>query len=270
MLDKVFLALLRLPRLEKKLWHAWYQYLARHHGSPDWTFMNYGFMGGNSQLALASIDEPDRACIQLYYHVAGAVPLRGLDVLEVGSGRGGGASFVARYLKPATMIGVDLSEEAVRFCERTHRVSGLTFQPGDAERLPFDSNVFDAAINIESSHCYPHLAAFFDEVARVLKPRGHFLYADFRDGKVIDSWRRTLSASGLTIVSETDITSNVVKGLDAENERKLALIDREVPKILRSSIWDFAAVRGSRMYEAFHTGSLVYLSFVAQKQTELS
>jgi SAM-dependent methyltransferase len=265
MLDKLFITLCRIPYLEKKLWHGWYQYLARHYRGADWTFMNYGFNDPISRLELDPMDEPNRACIQLYNYVAGAVSLHGLNVLEVGSGRGGGASFITRYLKPAKLTGIDLSEEAVRFCQRTHRVPGLSFQAGDAELLPFERDVFDAVINIESSHCYPHLPAFFNEAARVLKPGGHFLYADFRFRNSVDSWRQTLRASGLTIKAEADITSGVVRGLDIENDRKLAMIDRLVPKILHSSIRDFAAVRGSKMYNAFCTGSLAYLRFVMQK-----
>jgi len=227
--------------------------------------MNYGFNDPGSRLILDRMDEPNRACIELYNRVAGAVPLHGLNVLEVGSGRGGGASFIFRYLKPAKLTGIDLSEEAVRFCQRTHCMPGLSFQAGDAECLPFERGVFDVVINIESSHCYPHLAAFFSEAARVLKPGGHFLYADFRYRSDVGSWRQTLRASGLAIKAEADITSGVVRGLDTDNDRKLAIIDRAVPKILHSSIRDFAALRGSKMYNAFLSGSLTYLSFVTQK-----
>jgi ubiquinone/menaquinone biosynthesis C-methylase UbiE len=265
MLAKLFITLCRIPYLQKKLWHGWYQYLARHYRGADWTFMNYGFNDPASRLKLDPADKPDQACIQLYNHVAGAVSLEGLNVLEVGSGRGGGASYIARYLKPAALTGVDLSEEAIGFCRRTHRVPGLSFQTGDAESLPFESDMFDVVVNIESSHCYPHLPAFFHEVARVLKHGGHFLYADFRSREEVDSWRHTLMASGLTMQAETDITPGVIRGLDADNDRKRAIIERAVPKILHSSIRDFAALRGSKMYNAFLSGSLAYHSFVLQK-----
>ena len=264
-LSKAFLALCRIPGFEKRLWHGWYQFLARHYRSSDWTFMNYGLDEPDFDLVLDASDEANRACIQLYNHVAGAVPLQGLNVLEVGSGRGGGAAFVMRYLKPATMLGVDLSEEAVRLSRRIHTLNGLSFKAADAENLPFERDIFDVVLNIESSHCYPNVSAFFNEVARVLRPGGHFLYADFRQRKAVDSWRDLLRQSGLTIISETDITPGVVRALDTENERKLALMNRIVPKFLQASIRDFAAVRGSEMYDAFCHGSLVYISFVAQK-----
>ena len=57
---------------------------------------------------------------------------------------------------------------------------GLAFEVGDAERMPFPDASFDAVVNVESSHCYPSMPAFLSEVRRVLRPGGHFLYADLR------------------------------------------------------------------------------------------
>ena len=51
---------------------------------------------------------------------------------------------------------------------------------GDADNLPFADQSFDAVINIEASHCYPRLSHFLADVARVLRPGGHFLYVDAR------------------------------------------------------------------------------------------
>lgn len=228
--------------------------------------MNYGYLDASGpRLELAPEDEPDRCCIQLYNRVAGTVDLTARDVLEVGSGRGGGASFIARYLQPAKMVGVDLSANAVSFSRTRHRVNGLTFEQGDAEHLPFESDSFDAIVNVESSHCYPSFETFLPEVHRALRKGGYFLYADFRETAAVDAWRRSLEQSGLRLLHEHDITAQVLTALDADNERKLALIHKLVPRPLRRSFFDFAAVRGSTIYEAFRTRKLLYLCFVLQK-----
>jgi ubiquinone/menaquinone biosynthesis C-methylase UbiE len=267
MIGELFVALCRVPQLKKRLWHGWYEFMARRFRASDWSFMNYGFAeeGDAAQLELEHADEPDRYSIQLYRHVAGAVDLQGRDVLEVGCGRGGGASFVMRYLKPAGMIGLDVSLSAVELCRGRYRIDGLRFESGDAEHLPFGSDSFDAVINVESSHCYPGLSSFFSEVRRVLKPGGHFLYADLHERRSLDNWRTQLRSSGLVIMRETDITPNVLAALDQDNERKLRLIERMVPSLLRPSIHNFAATRGSKVYAAFRTGALAYLSFVVRK-----
>src|SRR5262249_32771743 len=146
-----------------------------------------------------------------------------------------------------------------------HRVDGLEFKVGDAENLPFSDGNFDAAINVESSHCYPSFQKFLVEVHRVLRPGGHFLYADFRDRQNVEAWRKALQSAPFAVLSETDITPNVITALERDNERKLELIDRLVPRVLRRSFRDFAAVRGSSIFEAFQSRQLVYMSFVLRK-----
>lgn len=266
MLTEAFGALLRVRSIRKKLWRAWYGYLARSYRGADWTFMNYGFDDPRvSRLPLEPADESNRLCIQLYDYVTAPVDLYGRRVLEVGCGRGGGASFIARYKKPQQMTGVDLSGEAIVFCRETHRVAGLDFQTGDAERLPFPDASFDAVVNVESSHCYPNLPAFFKEVHRVLKSTGHFLYADLHESSDIDEWNNSLLASDFALLLGEDITGQVLSALDQDNERKVRLIRSLAPSVLQSSFQDFAGIRGSKIYEGFRTRSLRYFRFVARK-----
>jgi phthiocerol/phenolphthiocerol synthesis type-I polyketide synthase E len=73
--------------------------------------------------------------------------------------------------QPASVTGIDLALEAVAFCRRTHQNPLVRFEVGDAENLPFD-----VVTNIESSHTYPNLRAFFVQVKRVLAEGGWFLY----------------------------------------------------------------------------------------------
>jgi ubiquinone/menaquinone biosynthesis C-methylase UbiE len=265
-LGRIFIALCGLPGFRKVLWRAWYDYLARSHRLPEWTFMNYGYAVASDQtLPLDAQDEPDRQWIQLYHHVAAAIDLTGSTVLEVGSGRGGGASFIKRYLKPARMIGVDLSSQAVGLSRERHRVEGLEFCVGDAEHLSFEDSSLDAVVNVESSHCYPSFDRFLNEVRRVLRPGGHFLYADFRDRENLAAWQKSLQNSELALLRENEITANVVAALDLDDARKLDLIATIVPRPLQTSFRDFAAVRGSTLYEGFRRGRFSYRSFVLQK-----
>src|SRR4051812_38086360 len=103
MLSKCFVFICRWPPLRRLLWRHWYNFLARSYRENDWTFMNYGYVqpADTPALTVSPADESNRYCIQLYNFVAGQSPLDGKQVLEVGSGRGGGASFVKRYLRPA-------------------------------------------------------------------------------------------------------------------------------------------------------------------------
>jgi ubiquinone/menaquinone biosynthesis C-methylase UbiE len=259
------------PWVKRLLWRSVYDFLARRYRDQRWTFMNYGYRPphGTLPLALAPEDEPDRSCIELYNLVAGAVDLTAREVLEVGSGRGGGASFVARYHRPRRLVGVDISPQAVALCRARHAVPGLSFEVGDAEHLGFAGASFDAVLNVESSHCYGNRDAFLGEVRRVLRPGGHFLYADFRLRTELQAWRAQLLASGLRPVIEQDITHGVVAALDADNESKRDLIQRQVARPLLRMFGQFAALRGTFRYDQLRGGALVYRAFVFQNDKKL-
>ncbi|HET7230734.1 MAG TPA: class I SAM-dependent methyltransferase [Longimicrobium sp.] len=269
MLKKTFDAAVNAsPAARRALINVLYRIMTRLDRDADMVFMNYGYANGGPEPELGEQDERDRCCIQLYHHLAGDAGLRGKDVLEVGSGRGGGASYVARYLGPRTLVGLDRCESAVGFCSGHHAAPGLSFRVGDAEALPFADGSFDAVINVESSHGYGSLPRFLGEVKRVLRPGGLFLYTDHRGPHQLDAWRADLLACGLELVRETEITAHVLEALDRSNAQKQALIDRKVPAWFRKSFHEFAAMRGSAAYERFRNGQTRYLSFVMRKPAE--
>ena len=232
---RVFVLLCRLAPIKKLLWRWWYEFLAGLHRTGDWSFMNYGYAAIPADpIALDAPDEPNRYSVQLYCAVVNGLSLENLSVLEVGSGRGGGAAYLKRYHKPAVVVGVDFSAKAIALCNDVYNIQGLSFVQGDAEDLPFEDNAFDVVINVESSHCYGSVDTFLSQVRRVLRPGGHFLYADFRSQVKMEKWRQQIRDSGLILINETDITANVVAALDADDERKTRLINKLVPRLLLS------------------------------------
>ena len=269
MITRLFVFLLSLsPGMRKRGWRWWYQPIARRHRGADWTFMNYGYADSNAKpIPLKKSDELNRLLIQLYHHTASQHELDGLKILEVGCGRGGGASYIARYLKPASVAGMDLCPQAVSLCKELHSdVSNLAFQEGDAEATPFEDESFDVVLNVESSHCYPHMDKFLTELRRVLRPGGRFLFCDLRLGGTLPNLEKQLADSDLKIIQQTDITPNIVEALDRINERKEKAIEQSVPWYVRSAFRDFAATKGTIAYEAFRTGSGSYISCMMEKE----
>lgn len=269
MLTKIFDFAVRIsPRLSRAMVRMWYQMLVVLDRQREITFMNYGYANldpGANDLALVDGERDNRYCIQLYHHVAAAVDLKGKEVVEVGSGRGGGASYIARYLKPRSMHGIDLSDKAVDFCNTHYSTEGLSFTQGDAENLPLGDATVDAVVNLESSHCYGSMEKFLKEVHRVLRPGGYFLFSDHRDKDKVELLRKQLKDAGLSLLAETDITDNVVKALELDNDRKAQLIERKCPRLLRRRMEEFAAMKGTSTFQTFKSGYSRYLSFVLQK-----
>ena len=182
-----------------------YSLITRRLGNDEVLFLNWGYeedppMG----LPLSASDEVDRFCIQLYHRVASQVDLKGKRVLEVSCGHGGAASYITRTFGPASYTGLDLNPAGIAFCQRRHDLPELSFVQGDAENLPFPEHSFDAVINVEAAHLYPHYRHFLEEVTRVLAPGGHFLYADLRGRPDVAEWDAALADSALREVSAGD------------------------------------------------------------------
>ncbi len=243
-------------------WRALYEVLAVKVRKPEWAFMNYGYAAppGTDGPALAPADEPDRLCIQLYDHVLGDTDLHGADVLEVGCGRGGGSSFIARYREPRATTGLDLSRSSIALCRRHRRAPGLGFVQGDALAMPFADRSFDVVVNVESSHCYGSMDDFLAEVHRVLRPGGSFLFADLRPAAGMAALRRRLGEGPLELLESRDITANVRAALELDDDRRRALMEAWVPRAFHRIFEPFAAFRGTTSFERFETGATQYVS----------
>ncbi len=236
-----------------------YRLLTRRIGTDEVHFLNWGYeedppMG----LPLEASDEIDRYSIQLYHRTAAQVDLTGKDVLEVSCGHGGAASYIMRTLGPASYTGLDLNPAGIEYCRDKHKIAGLKFVHGDAENLPFPDESFDAVVNVEAAHLYPHFDVFLKEVARVLRPGGHFLYADLRDDKHIAQWEQSLADAPLREVSQEPIDAQVLRGLEKNSKRHQELIAKHAPKPLRGLAHDIGGVQGARLYRQVERGEISY------------
>lgn len=249
-------------RLRQVLWKFWYPYLTRRLRADDVVFLNYAYEEDPPLgIKLAPADEPNRACIQLYHHVAGQADLRGKRVLEVSCGHGGGASYLKRTFQPASYTALDLNPTGIAFCRQRHQIENLAFVAGDAQNLPFPAGHFDAVINVEASHCYPSFSRFLSEVRRVLRPGGAFVYADFRFRSGLAEWENAIAASDLAARGTREINREVLLGMDLNSQRSSELILRHLPTFLHGLGRDFAGVKGSRIYQGLQHGEVSYRSW---------
>lgn len=221
-------------------------------------FLNYGWVpeDGAPRPELRPDDERWRRSIQLYDRVAGAVDLSGLDVLDVGCGRGGGSSYVARYLGPKRVLGVDFSRREIARRRREAAVPGLEFRFGDAEALPLPDESFDAVLSVESSHCYGSPNRFAFEVARVLRPGGHLLWADLGPAGFLDRMRDAFAGAGLEPVDEEDLTPGVLRSLQRTEARASTPATRS----------EFAAAPGTTVFTRLEEARFRYLRRVLVKR----
>ena len=126
-----------------------------------------------------------------------ALPESPRRALDLGTGTGLAAFAVARRFPEAEVVGVDLSErmvEQARASTPPPLEGRVTFQSGDAERLPFADGSFELVT-------LANMIPFFDELARVVAPGGHVVFS-FSSGPQTPIWvpperlRRELEGRG--------------------------------------------------------------------------
>ncbi|RFA30310.1 hypothetical protein CAI21_06785 [Alkalilimnicola ehrlichii] len=272
---RFFWLMQRVTPAKSAFFKFFYNALMRRLPADEVTFLNYGYIDPSRKDAAAMSKDGDKEALQrgLYDRVLSNISLAGKDVLEVGCGRGGGAAYLASTRQPARIEGVDLSPEQVAFCQGRHRFENLSFGCANAIALPYPSDSFDVVLNVESSHCYQSVQDFYREAFRVLRSGGYFLYADFNPygskdipENPIENLARRLKEEGFSLVEAVDITKGVLAALDVADEEKRHLIERATTlSFMRKNLADFAALRGSTVYDKFLTGESTYFAFVAQK-----
>ena len=136
----------------------------------------------------------------------------GMTVLDLGSGAGFDAFLaLARVGPTGHIIGVDMTDDMLALARQNAEKRGATnveFRKGFIESLPVES----ASVDYVISNCVINLSsdkpAVFREIARVLKPGGHFAVSDIVLLKPLpDALARDISAyvgciSGASLVND--------------------------------------------------------------------
>ncbi|MFI6291664.1 class I SAM-dependent methyltransferase [Nonomuraea sp. NPDC050790] len=132
-------------------------------------------------------------------------------VIDVGCGIGKPALRLAREHK-VDVVGVSISEQQIEIA-RASVVSvplptQVSFQTADAMDLPFPASAFDAGLCLEALHHMPDRPKALREIARVVRPGGPVVIADFAlRGPVPEEHRELVErfAQACNLVTLTEI-----------------------------------------------------------------
>jgi arsenite methyltransferase len=215
----------------------------------------------------------------------------GHRVLDVAAGRGVTALLTAAE-HPVEVDGVDLSESNVAHATAAAAAAGVAarvrFHTGDAERLPFDGGVFDAAM-CECALCtFPDKEAAARELARVLRPGGRVGITDvtigppgltgelaglagwvacLADARPLEEYASLLAAAGLRTVHterHDGALARMVEEIDARL-RALRMIRASVPALAGVDL-DRALELCAQAGAAVREGVAGYAMLVAERE----
>ena len=104
------------------------------------------------------------------------------NILDVATGTGDFAILAHKILKPESITAIDISEGMMAVGEEKVREKGLqdviTFDRQDCANLTLNDNTFDAVISSFGVRNFEDIDKSFQEVLRVLKPGGVFMFVE--------------------------------------------------------------------------------------------
>jgi SAM-dependent methyltransferase len=114
------------------------------------------------------------ALFELYDYIAEEINRDGpSQILDVGAGRGYITLLLAARRPAASLTGIDFSATQVHAAERLRKRRGIDncrFELGNAMKLPFADNRFDAVVSVGSIKHWPDPQQGVAEMHRVLAP----------------------------------------------------------------------------------------------------
>lgn len=112
--------------------------------------------------------------VEHMHRYALAIPLaKGKCVLDVASGEGYGSHLLAASAE--SVIGVDISLEAIEHAKLRYSAGNLEYRQGSCTALPLVDNSVDLVVSFETIEHHDQHQEMLDEIARVLRPNGLLL-----------------------------------------------------------------------------------------------
>lgn len=232
--------------------------------------LNFGYWLGEGEL----LCDAQMNLFRLIQDYLG-VPAAGDRGVEIGCGIGGYAVRVLQQY-PVSLTCYDLLEDHLALARdyaREHAVADrLTTVQGNAmDMARFNDGELDFGYCIESSFHYSEKQKFFNEVHRVLKPGGSFVYADiscediagigFRSGNYFSPRQELedqIRQAGFDILEHRDIGDQVYLPLNRHirdfNNRQFAGMKK--PKLAR--YWELVSTNYAQLHASGKMGYQIY------------
>lgn len=128
---------------------------------------------------------------------------KGLRWLDVGCGNGAFTEELIARCSPATVTGIDPSDDQLAYARKRPGAKTAEFQVGDAQRLPFGNDDFDVAVMALVISFLTEPAQAAAEMTRVVRPGGlvaTYMWDSPGGGAPVDPIYVAMESMGMTSV----------------------------------------------------------------------
>ncbi len=105
----------------------------------------------------------------------------GLNVLDIASGTGYGSALLSKSAK--TVVGVDISKQAISYSKKNYASKKVTFAVGSCTDIPLADGSVDAVVSFETIEHIADYQKFMSEIKRVLRDDGLLILSTPNDSE---------------------------------------------------------------------------------------
>ncbi|SOD19523.1 SAM-dependent methyltransferase [Nitrosomonas ureae] len=211
---------------------------------------NYGYYP-------TQLEADDKYQLQLYDEYVNLLHSENSEqVLEIGSGAGGGLMHMQSRLPKSNFTGLDRCKEALKTCKYFFGEQQNNIKLYNSiQDIYADGRKFNAVMSVETGiYKNPHI---FDDVHNLLRDKGIFIYYDNVNFGKLDRIVKTIESRGFKIDLMRDITENVFKACEHDTPRRLEIVKKYLPKLLRpfsKEILRYMYVKDTSRYHNYSIG----------------
>lgn len=225
-------------------------------------FFNLGYFDDNG-LEVSLEDHDEKYQMFFYHYLSQSLQINNKRILEIGSGRGGGLYYLAKYHQPKQLIGIDLSSQHIAFC-KSLKIPKATFIQGRAESFELPNTSVDLIFNLESSKCYNPFSTFLKKAYDVLEKNGYLVLCDFRPLNQIDLWEKEMQQIGFHIQFKETVNEKVIKAIESQElYKKEKIINNNFLSKLIST--NFLGMIGSPIHKKLKNNEVLYNKYLLKK-----
>ena len=139
--------------------------------------------------------------------------IKGKTILDVGCGKGSLSFYLAK--RGANVIGIDLSQNFIEFCQKEvkRRKLNIDFKVMNAQIPDFEDESFDIIVGFRIIHHLPDINLFFKECKRILRKKGYIVFIEpLKKNPIVEFNRKFFAPKMRTIYEHPLLMSEVKKG----------------------------------------------------------